>query len=392
MLGCGLVGRRGQLYTFSPFDSNSNYNICVMGQSGAGKSVLMQELVVSLLGIGDRVVVLDVGRSFQKLGQILKAQFIQITQKEHFSLNPFSHLVTQSGDEAIDRDNMVMLKQVITSMISPSGMLDELESSFLSMALNAVIEEKANKAEVTDIAHWFSQHSDQRVKDMGTRLYSFTKQGSYGKFFTGCATLNFSNRLIIAEFEDIKQSKELSAVILQILIVNILNMMYRSDRKTKFAIIVDEAWEFLAGKAGEMLIEAAARQARKYGGLLVVGSQNAEDFHKSLAAKAAFNNSAWKFYLSQSNEAFKAFEKEELITSPAMLSLLKTVKMNPKKYGETLIVSDAGYAIGRLLLDPYSQLLYSTKADEFSAVEGLVKQGVPVKEAIDRLLEERKKR
>ena len=96
-------------------------------------------------------------------------------------------------------------------------------------------------------------------------------------------------------------------------------------------------------------------------------------------------------YLSQSNEAFKAFEKEELITSPAMLNLLRTVKMNPGKYGEAMIVSDSGYAIGRLILDPYSQLLYSTKADEFSADETLVKQGIPVEEAIDQLLEKRKK-
>ena len=387
-----LAGRRGQLFNWSPFDSNSNYNICVMGQSGAGKSVLMQEIAMCFLGTGGRVVVLDVGRSFQKLGKIYKAQFIQITQQKNLSLNPFSHLVTQTGDESIDRDNMVMLKQVLTSMISPSGMLEELEGSFLAMALGAVIEKLGNQAEVTDVAQWFFEHPDQRVKDMGTRLYSFTKGGVYGRFFTGPSTVSFSNSLIIAEFEDIKQSKELSAVILQILIVNILTMMYRGDRKTRFAIIIDEGWEFLAGKAGEALIEAAARQARKYGGLLVVGSQNAEDFHKSLAAKAAFNNSAWKCYLSQSNEAFKAFEKEELITSPAMLSLLRTVKMNPGKYGETLIVSDAGYAIGRLILDPYSQLLYSTKADEFSAVESLANQGIPVEEAIDQLLEQRRKR
>ena len=69
-----------------------------------------------------------------------------------------------------------------------------------------------------------------------------------------------------------------------------------------------------------------------------------------------------------------------------MLSLLRTVKMNPGKYGETLIVSDNGYAVGRLLLDPFSSLLYSTKAEEFSAVEGLVNQGIPVDEAIDQFL------
>jgi conjugal transfer ATP-binding protein TraC len=387
-----LAGRKGQLFTWSPFDSPSNYNICVLGQPGAGKSVQMQEIVMSLLGLGGRVIVLDIGRSYQKLGQLLEAQFIRITNQCDLSLNPFSDLIgaqqTRLGENDQDyRNNLTMIKQVLSSMLSPSGTLEDLENSYLEMALDIVTAQKGSEAEVSDISAWFLAHSDPRVNDMGTRLYSFTKDGIYGKFFTGKSTISFSNRLIVVEFEDIKENKELSTVILQTLIVNISNIVYRGDRKTKSALIIDECWEFIKGKAGEALIESAARTFRKYDWLLLMGSQNAEDFHKSLAAKAAFNNSAWKFYLSQSNEAFKAFEKEGLITSPAMLSLLRTVKMSPGKYGEALIVSDSGYAVGRLLLDPFSSLLYSTKADEFSAVESLVKQGVPVDEAIEQLLE-----
>ena len=69
-----------------------------------------------------------------------------------------------------------------------------------------------------------------------------------------------------------------------------------------------------------------------------------------------------------------------------MGGVLRTIKMNPGKYGETLIVSESGYAVGRLILDPFSQLLYSTKAQEFSAVEELVNKGMPVDEAIEQLL------
>jgi conjugal transfer ATP-binding protein TraC len=385
-----LAGRRGQLFTWSPFDSNSNYNICVLGQSGAGKSVFMQEIVMSLLGLGGRVIVLDIGRSYQKLGQLLNAQFIRITNQSTISLNPFSDLGERGNSDQDYRNILTMIKQVLISMLSPSGTLDDLENSYLEMALDAVTSQKGSETEVSDVAAWFLAHADPRVNDMGTRLYTFTKDGIFGKFFTGKSTISFTNRLIIVEFEDIKENKELSAVILQTLIANISNLVYRGDRKTKSGLVVDECWEFIKGKAGESLIEGASRTFRKYQWLLLMGSQNAEDFHKSLAAKAAFNNSAWKCYLSQPNEAFKAFEREELITSPAMLSLLRTVKMSPGKYGETLIVSDSGYAVGRLLLDPFSLMLYSTKADEFSAVESLVNQGVPVDEAIDQLLTQRK--
>jgi conjugal transfer ATP-binding protein TraC len=393
--GLILAGRKGQLFTWSPFDSPSNYNISLLGQSGAGKSVQMQEIVMSLLGLGGRVIVLDIGRSFQKLGQLLGAQFIRITNQCDLSLNPFSDLIgaqqTRPGENDQDyRNNLTMIKQVLSSMLSPSGVLEDLENSYLEMALDIVTAQKGPEAEVSDVAAWFLAHSDPRVNDMGTRLYSFTKNGVYGKFFAGKSTISFTNRLIIVEFEDIKENKELSAVLLQTLIVNISNIVYRGDRKTKSALVMDECWEFIRGKAGEILIEGSSRTFRKYGWLLLMASQNAEDFLKSLGAKAAFNNSAWKIYLSQSNEAFQAFEKEGLITSPAMLSLLRTIKMSPGKYGEALIVSDSGYAVGRLLLDPFSSLLYSTKADEFTAVENLVKQGMPVEDAIEQLLDKRR--
>ena len=51
--GMMLVGRRGQIFTWSPFDNNEgNYNVCVVGRSGSGKSVFMQELLTSMLGHG----------------------------------------------------------------------------------------------------------------------------------------------------------------------------------------------------------------------------------------------------------------------------------------------------------------------------------------------------
>jgi conjugal transfer ATP-binding protein TraC len=59
-------GRKGQLIQFCPFDNTAgNYNVTVVGRSGAGKSVFMQELMASTIGLGGRVFVLDVGRSFE---------------------------------------------------------------------------------------------------------------------------------------------------------------------------------------------------------------------------------------------------------------------------------------------------------------------------------------
>ncbi len=47
-----LVSRRGQLMSFDPYTSNGNYNICVVAESGKGKSVFTNEMVCSVLAEG----------------------------------------------------------------------------------------------------------------------------------------------------------------------------------------------------------------------------------------------------------------------------------------------------------------------------------------------------
>lgn len=267
-----LAERRGQPFTWSSFDNATHGDIVYAGHCGAGKNLLIQEETTSILGSGGRVFILDMGRNFQKFAQLLQGEIIQITPKEPLSLNPFNNLVKGSGSKEDYRSNVGMVRHVLANMISPSEILDEIKTSFLEMALNAAIADNGTNTEVSDVGAWLLTHADQHVRDMGTRLYNFAKEGIYGKFFTGPSTVTYSNPLTIATFENIIQNKGLYAVVLQILIVNILTIMYKSDRRTTFAIIIDEeAREFLADKAGgEKFIEIAAQQAHKYGGFLIV--------------------------------------------------------------------------------------------------------------------------
>ena len=51
-----------------------------------------------------------------------------------------------------------------------------------------------------------------------------------------------------------------------------------------------------------------------------------------------------------------------------------------------MIIGPNGYAIGRLILDPFSGLLYSTKAEDFAAVKQLNQIGVSTGDAIKQLI------
>ena len=66
--------------------------------------------------------------------------------------------------------------------------------------------------------------------------------------------------------------------------------------------------------------------------------------------------------------------------------VISSVKTEQGKYAEVLINGADGYAVGKLILDPFSQLLFSTKAEDYAAVQELRKQGYGITDAIEHLL------
>jgi conjugal transfer ATP-binding protein TraC len=69
---------------------------------------------------------------------------------------------------------------------------------------------------------------------------------------------------------------------------------------------------------------------------------------------------------------------------------LKSLKTKQGQYAEVMIIGPLGYAIGRLILDIFSNLLYSTKAEDYAAIEQLTKIGIKMGDAIDRLIGKQK--
>jgi conjugal transfer ATP-binding protein TraC len=220
-------------------------------------------------------------------------------------------------------------------------------------------------------------------------LFPYTVEGNYGRFFNGPATVNLDNHLVVVELEELKERKDLQAVVVQMLIINITNKMFLGDRKTPFMIVFDEAWDLLRGAQSGVFIETLARRLRKYYGSLVVGTQSINDLFASPAAQAAFENSDWMCLLSQKPEAIAQLKKlDRLNLNDNMQAKLVSVKSKHGCYAEIMIVGNHGYAVGRLLLDPYSLLLYSTKPKDYAAFQALRAQGMGVEEALESLAQQ----
>ncbi len=241
-----LLSRNGQLMSLSLHDSDTNKNLVVAAESGSGKSFLVNELVVSYLSEGAQVWVIDVGRSYQKLCEMVEGDFVHFEEGVNISLNPFE-LVQNYEDE---EDGLVSL---VSTMASAKGLLDEWQVAALKQVMSQVWEDKGQRMKVDDIvAACVQPDTDQRLKDVGMQLHAFSSKGSYGKYFSKDNNVNFQSQFTVLELDELQGRKHLRQVVLLQLIYQIQQEVYLGDRSKKKVVIIDEAWDLL--KEGEVAV------------------------------------------------------------------------------------------------------------------------------------------
>jgi len=384
-------GRRGQVMQLDVFDNPAgNYNVAIAGTSGSGKSLLLNEIAAAYLGCGARVWIIDVGRSYEKACRNFGGSFIEFNEDSPLSLNPFSQVAD------ID-DDMELLQPLLAQMVSPREPLDGFQYSTLGAAIKKTWLARHNAMTVTDIHDLLatgrldpeSREEDRRLKDLAAMLHPYTREGAYGKYFESQATIDFDSDFIVLELEELKAKKDLQTVVLLIVMYRITREMYFS-REQKKIVIIDEAWDLLSGGATAEFIEAGYRRARKYKGAFMSATQGVDDYYRNPAAKAALDNSDWMFLLRQKPESIEMLDKlGQLSMDDAMKRLLLSLRTEHGAYSEVYIHSPLGNGIGRLIVDPYSLLLFSSRAEDFNAIDRKRAAGLSVSAAIAAVLEER---
>ncbi len=134
-----LGGRRGQVMRLDVFDNAAgNYNVAIAGTSGSGKSVFLNEIAASYLGVGAKVWIIDVGRSYDKTCRNLNGEFIEFTEHQDIGLNPFSLVVDVNED-------MEMLQPVLAQMVSPRERLENFLYASLGTSIKKVWNAKGTR-------------------------------------------------------------------------------------------------------------------------------------------------------------------------------------------------------------------------------------------------------
>lgn len=382
-----LIARRGQLFFWNPFENQGgNYNVAVIGKSGSGKSVGMQEIVTSFRGAGGHIVVIDDGRSFMSSCLMQKGTFIDFGE-EAICINPFSIVSEKEFERRPDYKEEVihLLNLIIRQMCRANEPTSDYENAVIQEVILQVWNKKKTKATITDVAKRLLKEVDARAVDLGTMLSPYTKDGIYGRFFEGESNIKLDNPYFVFEFDKIKSKPDLQRIVLMILIFLVSEKMYHGDRLNTVSLVIDEAWGLLHGTQFSYFIEGFARRARKYNGNLITGTQSIDDYYKNPAATAAIQNTDWFCILSQTKESIEAIKKTgRILMDSEMEKGLKSLKMVDHQYSEMMIYgSSIGWTIGRLILDPYSIALYSSKGEDFGKIKALQAQGYSLEDALE---------
>lgn len=376
-----LLGRRGQVMRIDPFDNaKGNFNVAVAATSGAGKSFFTQELVTALLGTGGRCWVIDSGRSYEQLCQLVGGTFLAFSDSADIRLNPFTWV------QRMDME-MPLFKDLLALMASPDTPLDALQKAYLEEGIQQEWDGKQNVGDISGVAAWLNQHADRAAQEVGRMLYPYTRAGTYGAIFNGEANINLNNPFVVLELGELDSKPDLQRVVLLMLMMRITEAMYLGDRRQRKLCIIDEAWRLMgSGNAGEF-IERGYRTARKFGGAFMTVTQGLNDYYSSSTALAALNNSDWTFLLRQKPESIAAAEKHgHLLMDAQLKQLLLSVDTQAGEYSEIAIRGPGGTAVGRLIVDPFAEKLYSTKAEEVQAIKDMQAQGLSLEQAISQLV------
>ena len=383
-----LISRIGQLMTLSLQDSQTNNNALIAAESGSGKSFYTNELMSMYMSEGARVWIIDIGRSYLKLCNILHGEFIVFDPENLPCMNPFKMIksITEEHDSII---------AILMTMISPNSVLTDTQISILTRVFDEEWEKKEHDLTIDDLEtalfKYAQEHNSKEVENMAVQLYSFTSKGPYGAVYNGGTPINFTKQFTVLELEELNGMPNLRQVILLQLIFQIQQAIFLSpDRSQKKLVMIDEAWDLLKQGQTATFMEAAYRKFRKYGASAIIATQSVADLYNAADNKigqAIAANSAFYFLLGQKEQTIEQVKKnQQLALSEGGFQLLKTVRTVKGAYSEIFIQFNNGAGIGRLIVSDFEKLMFSTDARDIARINKYVQAGATYSDAINQIL------
>ncbi len=379
--------RRGQFTAIYFFDNVvRNYNVAIVAPPGKGKSFLMNDYIQSLLSQGGIVYIIDVGGSYAKSCEMLNGQLIDFNHDTAISLNLFSTIDADVKNDAAFKDVHNQLIQLVGMMARQSGNISDEERSHIEKAIESVWRQYKNDTTITLIANHLESSDDPVSQNIGQLLYSYTKHGRYGNYFEPPCSLDFKRNLVILELGGLDGNKDLQRIVLKILMYQITNAMYYTPKHIPKSCLIDESYELLSdhGAGGSAsFVNEGYRRAPKYGGNFITITHGLDDYENNQTAKMCYDNAYYKIFLGASKSTIDTLKKSSQLDAFGE-RLIRSLKIT-NEYSEFLMMCEENATVHRLIVDPFSRVLNTTRGTEVEALKRLTTGGMSLADAISQV-------
>ncbi|WP_434526474.1 type IV secretion system protein TraC [Photorhabdus asymbiotica] len=386
-----LTSRSGQIQSLDLFDSDTNYNACIAAESGSGKSFLTNYIITAYRSLGAKVWCIDVGDSYKNICETYSGDYLDFHPDKKPCLNFFELIEDYFGEKADNEDGGEedLIIGLLSVMAAPKAGLTDYEEARMKEHVATLVRTHGKQTTVDMVSESLLKDEDQDIRRLGHQLYPFTSRGQYGKYFVGKNNIDFRNPFTVLELSRLERSEHLKQVVLLQLIYQIQQDMFLGDRSQMKIVIIDEAWALLKGNIGAF-IEKGYRRFRKYHGAAITITQSINDIYKDSVGKSIADNSAFMLLLGQSESAVNEAEHHKrLALDESGYRFLRTVRSSKGVYSEIYVISKSGQGISRLIVDPFSMLLYSTAPQDVADIREKKAQGFKTEQAINQILHER---
>lgn len=315
--------------------SRLNSNLCVIGQSGSGKTYTQKKILMQQRVQGTKIFVLDCEDEYTYMADKLGGQTIEMAGGSR--INPFQiystyepgeddvfrnvGAVPSTGDVSaqcsflsewfksilkMDMNCKAMLDNCVAEMYSKAGITDTSDISKMKEKDFPTFDTLAKLISEKKKAKKVSAYEQETLQKLENYISLFVGNGIYSRLWNGATTLDIKNDFIVFNFQQLFSNSNTEVCNAQMMllmrllmreVIKVKNDNEVTGRKNRVIVLVDEAHRYISSQFPIALdtLEQFARRIRKYDGALIVATQNIKDFVGSseemrTKASAVINN------------------------------------------------------------------------------------------------------
>lgn len=396
--GIQLFDRDRQPILYNPFNlSLDNQHAFVFGPSGAGKSFLNGKMIKERYEQGHMVIVLDSGKTYQRLFEALGGKYIDYHPNQPLGLNPF--LINPTKGKYVPSERKLLFLLELVGKMWKGNLhkrpMKEVEKTLLTDWLMAYYQslEEQEVPMLSGFYNWLQRSVEKRT--INTHLFAFESFFLILKpFATGLYSQHFNaqhqdvlatERLICFELEAVKSHPKLYPLVVQILIELALELVAMHPAAQKF-IDVEEGWSML-DQGLEATIEGFFRKGRKHKTSIRLITQDIEEVATSPIAGAMKNNASTCILLYNEKASSREAIGQFLGLSSHQMEQYASLRRG-RDFREVLIKEMDKSNVWMLAPTPYEHALLTSQPDERQRIEQLQAQKGSLQKALKAWVQE----